>query len=515
MGIAGSDKVSAPSLSRAWFIAGVFALLLVGAGTRFYRLAHWSYYGDEVFSLRDIGDSRVTGEPTMLRKLNPLGYLPIWLSHRLFGESEFASRLPSALFGAVGPALLALISSLILRRRAALLVGLLVLISPWHLFWSQMTRYYTMAFLLGGAGCVLAYAALERNSWKQAITAGFLLLACIGAHTTGGFLVVGLALYGLLLLCVPGQRPPGLTWRNTLALALPFLLVALAATGTAAKLGRVFVNVGQRFGHDPSQQNYGGYSPVMMMIRIMPSLFVFVGAPILLLPLAAIATQWRTQRRQALFWAAMIIGPLCCAFIYCFMHFVERRYLFISMSMWIVAAGAGLDLLMSMGESRGRWRIAGYTVLLLVISFYVLDFASHYKDGGRPNMRAALAEIDRHAAPGDLVVSNCMVKPSLTIYASSKPLDFHRLSVVQLMTWKAEKLSEHASDNRRTWYVLEYRRPGLPPDWLDWLWANTRLVKLIEQPRYGYMEWNLGVFVHEPAPDSDSAPEPPPPANQD
>jgi hypothetical protein len=232
------------------------------------------------------------------------------------------------------------------------------------------------------------------------------------------------------------------------------------------------------------------------------------------LPLVAVVGTWRRRRELSLFFASMFFGTWFFALLFCFTYSVERRYLFTAMSMWMVAGGLGLDLLMSMGQTKGRWRLIGVGALLLVLGYYGPDFALHYRDGARPDIRAALSAVDRMAEPSDLVVSNCIIRSSLKLY-TKKPLDFFRLSVVQLMTWKADKLSSHASDNRRTWYVLEYRRPGLPPDWLDWLWANTRLVKLIEQPRYGYMEWNLGVFVHEPAPDSDSAPEPPLPANQD
>jgi 4-amino-4-deoxy-L-arabinose transferase-like glycosyltransferase len=496
-----SLREKARPLSGRRFLISVFILLLLGTGTRFYRLSRWSYYGDEVFSLRDARDSRVNpGKITFLRGLKPLGYLPIWLSHRVLGENEFASRFPAALFGGIAPAALALLSALIVRRRAALLIGLLVLASPWHLFWSQMARYYTVAFLLAGAGMILAYASIDRNSWGMALASSFLMIAAIGTHTTAGFLLVALAMYVLALLVLPVVKPAGLTWRNVLVFLAPFLLGCVAALAVAARMGEVFFATLSRFGQDPSQTAYGGHSPLMMMIRLMPSLVVFAGVPALLLPLVAIVGLWRDQRNKALFFACMIVGPMVCGFLYCFMHFVERRYLFISMATWIVGAGVGLDILMSLGRERGRWRLVGFGVLLLVLGFYLPGFAFHYKDGGRPNMKEALGTIEQQAAPGDLVVSNCMVSGSLNLYAPSKPLDFYRLPVVQLLTWKAEKLSEHVSDTRRTWYLIEYRRPGLPPAWLDWFWQNCRLVKLIEQPRFGYMEWNLGLFVHEPEP---------------
>ncbi len=67
-----------------------------------------------------------------------VGYLyPVVLSEAIFGENEFATRLPSALFGIAAVVTTYLLAKKIFDKNVALVASFLLAISPWHIIASR------------------------------------------------------------------------------------------------------------------------------------------------------------------------------------------------------------------------------------------------------------------------------------------------------------------------------------------------------------------------------------------
>lgn len=94
--------------------------------------------------------------------------LAVDLSRRLFGETPFGHRLPSALLGAVSPVLFYVLVRRFFRPRQAFLCGLLLATSPLHLTFARNGGYVavTLLLLLGLYYCSLRIA-VDNNvrSW--------------------------------------------------------------------------------------------------------------------------------------------------------------------------------------------------------------------------------------------------------------------------------------------------------------------------------------------------------------
>ena len=116
----------------------IAALLL-----RLFRLGDWSLWIDEGNTLwltEFLSGKRATDSYPVF----------FWLEKamiELFGTSEFALRLLPAVLGAASIPLPYLLFRRVAGERAAFWAALLMCLSPWHIFWSQNARYYTLLLL--------------------------------------------------------------------------------------------------------------------------------------------------------------------------------------------------------------------------------------------------------------------------------------------------------------------------------------------------------------------------------
>jgi|APSaa5957512622_1039677.scaffolds.fasta_scaffold14017_3 mannosyltransferase len=185
-----ADAPTTTDVRRDWawlaIVTGVAAVL------RFYHLGAWSFWADEIFTLRD-----ARGFPGTLT-MNPLTYACVAACIKLFGVSEWSARLAPALAG-VACAPLAYwagrrLFSMWTGRAAALIVAL----SPWHLFWSQNARHYVFTFMFALVALVAFHEAMrETGAWWAAAA----LAATVGvglSHTPAGAFVLGPACYCLM-----------------------------------------------------------------------------------------------------------------------------------------------------------------------------------------------------------------------------------------------------------------------------------------------------------------------------
>ncbi|HEY5157274.1 MAG TPA: flippase activity-associated protein Agl23 [Anaerolineales bacterium] len=154
---------------RRWFPASletlvVILILLAAIVSRFYDLGARSVSHDEVnhvvptFSL-------YSGNGYQYDPMShgPLQYHMMGLSYALFGDNDFTTRIPAALFSVASIALAMLSFRRYLGRTGAILAGLLFLISPIMLFygryarneayivvWGLLTLYATLRYLEHG-----------------------------------------------------------------------------------------------------------------------------------------------------------------------------------------------------------------------------------------------------------------------------------------------------------------------------------------------------------------------------
>lgn len=219
------------------------AALLVGL-LAFARLGAPSLWIDEAFTWID-----ASGEG---RADNWLGYALVWLASALVGDgpTEAALRVAPACAGWLLVAATAWAFEPLAGARRAALAALVVAASPWHVYWAQNARFYTLASLatVVAAGAFVRGLAAGGAAGRGRVLwlAGGLVAVALGAwcHRTA-LLVLGACTAALVLarpelgLAVAGAPDPARRERQRrllvrLVVAAVVFLAVLAPAATRA-----------------------------------------------------------------------------------------------------------------------------------------------------------------------------------------------------------------------------------------------------------------------------------------
>lgn len=134
----------------------LLSMVLIGFALRVYRLAAQSLWYDEAVSwyLTQMSLPQLTVW-TANDIQPPLYYYFLWFWVRLAGTSEYALRFPSVLCATLSLPLLWQLARRLVGRSGTWGALLLALLSPFHVYYAQEARMYTLLTLLGLASTYL------------------------------------------------------------------------------------------------------------------------------------------------------------------------------------------------------------------------------------------------------------------------------------------------------------------------------------------------------------------------
>ena len=196
---------------------------MLGAALRFWNLGHWSFWIDEVFTVRDAQNLSLNNWQSIP---NPIPYLAVKLSILIAGNSEWGSRLIPCIIGIASiSAVFGLGRTLFNWRALDCLAVHLWHAQVWHLFWAQNARYPVFTFLFAGLTAWFFYLSLERDSTLLTIGALVCCFCLILSHTLSVVIVPALAAYTIICLLENSNRK---RWINLLIFFIPFAMPVLA-----------------------------------------------------------------------------------------------------------------------------------------------------------------------------------------------------------------------------------------------------------------------------------------------
>ncbi len=176
-----------------------FALIgfftLIAFFLRVYNLGHLGFTGDEeltALAARGILDHGYPSMPSgmpYLRSL-PFSYLVVF-SVNIFGESEFAERLPSVIFGTLKIPLIYIFCKKLLNREVAIIAAFLLSFAVWDIQVSRLARMYSMFaffYLLSLYAFYRGYLERGRRNIYLWLTPLIFLFTCV-THSLGLFIV--------------------------------------------------------------------------------------------------------------------------------------------------------------------------------------------------------------------------------------------------------------------------------------------------------------------------------------
>jgi 4-amino-4-deoxy-L-arabinose transferase-like glycosyltransferase len=436
-----------PWLAPGWLTPA--GILLLALGLRLWRLGDANLWWDEALAIWAVRKGLVGVTLWTAGDVHPpLYFWSLWGWVRLFGESPFAMRALSALFGVLTVAAVYALGTLLAGRRLGNLAALFTALARFHVWWSQEMRMYVLAGLLG----MLSLWFFLR--WLRAECAGYgasavpptspsrlgpkSLLALYALCSTGAlytiYLMGALLVTQNLVMLVVLAKPGGASRRRLLgcwALAQLGILAALVIW-LAASFGRM--------------QTWSVAAPMGLktLVRLYLTLLT-TGVSVdiarytwpVVLPLAILALgagcllwRWRQQRRAPAVQALDILTlTLSCTLtavlvyvaslprgLFYTPHVEARYFLPFALAFWLLLAWAVLWL-------TERWRLAGWLAGIALTLSFALFLPGHYEDRFRRDVLSTLVRtVISQALPGDALLLDSGSRYPILLY------DYDRLA---------------------------------------------------------------------------------------
>jgi hypothetical protein len=234
-------------------------------------------------------------------------------------------------------------------------------ISPWHIFWCQNARFYTLLSLFWNMSLLSFYVGLEKDDPAHVLASAVLWGLAIMAHETALLLLPIFILYYYLLRALPFDKPSGLRVRYL----LPTLLLLPLGYGFYTAV-RVLV--------------YGGGSPLADLsgrfigsvnrtpYSILNTTVYRVGVPLALLSLVAGVCSLIKRQRLGLLLCLSIAVPLGSIMILARFAYTAERYVFMSLPSRAILAAIALKHLSVQSRRRpGVTALVSLGILLLLL----------------------------------------------------------------------------------------------------------------------------------------------------
>ncbi len=454
-------------------------------GSRWYGLGQWPVEDDEIFTY----SRAMTGAYSWHF---PALYWLTSLSFKLFGPSELSLRLPCFIFGIAALPALYFLAKRIFDRRTALLAGILLAVSPYHLYHSQYGRYYSAIFLLA----ILTYSALYIYFTKNSLAAlccTLVLFAC-GTLFHPTFLLIGVSsfLFSIFINITAVANSRLFDWPvRTRTAARTFTILAIVVGLVCLVYAAIIFNKWSEF----SCQEGGGWG--YSFFWFLAQTCKYFGFAVCGLAFFGLLHLFTRNIFNALFLQFLIATPVLIATAISGIVDVRPDYIIIVYPLCLLLTSW---LLQEMWKQQ-RILLPALGIVVAIIMSIFPEFLSVYSGRASLDPRQAVNYIEKRYQSGDAVVS------------FSSGFSFYGKKYFPSLVWigcsyeprTLQKLKDDFAHTKvRTWFVLQTSRSGGDQAVRTWLDHNARLEKEILEKRYDYTYRGLRIYLK--AGDSDKWP---------
>lgn len=362
------EMVSQPALLAA-------ALTIAGMALRFHRLGEWSLWIEEHHTLRH--STAISSLGSAFATTRPLYYLLTRLL-LFFGEpTEWLLRLPSAVIGGLSIPLIFVLFKRIVNLRVALIATALLAISPWHIYWSQNARFYSLALVFYSLSLSLFYIGVQRQ--KRLWTAAAMGLFALGlaTHPLVVFVVPVIIAYALGLLAFHQQQASRFLWQSVAAMAaVPVAAYLLYEAYSVFLLGQTPVAVRYfRNFFSPETRTFIGYlSPYVMLTSVV----YYVGTPLSVMSVIGAGSLLKQRSKEGMFLALGAYLPFVAMIGLTLVSSTANRYVFMTLPFWIVLGALGIEALVSRASVVRALLAFGMLVFVVPVDPVIEDAVHHF-----------------------------------------------------------------------------------------------------------------------------------------
>jgi hypothetical protein len=462
------SRLSAEKDSAGVFEEFIVMIVVIAIATaiRLWKLGEWSFWADEIFTVQDA--QKFPG----VFNINPIIYMIIRAVTNTLGLSEYSARLGPCIIGILSVPALYWAAKRIFGARVAMVACLFLVVHPWHVFWSQNVRAYSLAFFFSSLSAGFFYAALERDRIELMFTALIMTILAILSYFHTILLLPALAGYVLLTLFLPVDFPRGLNGKNLLVFFGPFILASLLLFSPSIR-GYVYSG----WGHNELSR-----SPVYILFTLVYCL----GIPIAVAAFMGGIHSIIYLDRGGLFLICYAIIPLGALLVLSSFLNVAGYYLFFTTPAYLILAAFCASELVRGAVRRSKILSVVVVLIIVIASANQLYMYFNMENGERPKWREAFQALETRIEFDDLLVISMPriadyyfwrseEKGSATSDASKRTLQLKDV-IARLGTLE----DEWKWKNQNVWFVLDQLSMDVWDQdrrFRDWLYANCRLIR--------------------------------------
>ncbi len=443
-----------------WRLFAVFVFFFI---LRVFRLGSNEFWYDETASVRFAAHPWGNWNA-------PLYWIVMHYWTRVFGVSEAVMRLPSALFSFFSLVLTWKLGKELFDRKTAFIAAIFMGLSPFHLWYAQEARDYSMVLFMGTAASCVFLKALKDD--RPRIWLLFALAAAAGLYTNYIFifLFAGYCLY--LLLRGPRGR---LVYLAGAALAFGFYLPRFIEKYIFVSRGFWVIKPGI-FALPITAGNFMiGYNGFPVMYGV-----VWCVAGLFLARSAVVFAGQKSPRPPAfVFCLCLSVLPLLLIFIFSqwrFPVYLDRSLIIFSPYVYLILARGAVSISRPAGIClTGLLMVTqGISAVNYFKNVMVMPLEYHMGTYIKKPVAGLIGFLRGHAQPGDIVAfTNVSALPSVRFYAGKTigPLYYFFDPRIYNTSWKRPERETryHVSlarietlDFARLWVVSsDWARSGL------------------------------------------------------
>jgi len=444
----------------------LIAVVVIGAGLRVYRLGSESLWLDEAYSIFAAHLPAPDIVPEISRDVHPPLYyylLHFWMMP--FGDSEFAARMLSVVFGVIAIVMVYRIGSVLFDRRTGLCAAVLMAASHFNIEYSQEARMYELLTLLAAISFWFFLKFLKRDS-SVPILVAYILSTSLLTYTQVYSLFVVVAenlFFGLLVFSSRELffKKLGRWCLSQVTIGVLFLPWFLVLRKQIAAHKSFWI-------HPPTMAEL---AYAWRQLAGSHALFLLL-APLAALPIIWVALTARSKARstdiagradqlplsdgeRVVFLVLWLICPVLLPFAAS--HFVTPFFL----AKYTICASVAFVLLAARGLTILPWRSVSIGLFAVFVLLASLDMRRYWTTPRKDRWREAVAFFNVKAQPGDLVV--------FTEYAGRLPFEYysrHRDLPEEGLSVYNDEFNEKTvgqvlkpvvSDHDRVWLVLSHQ----------------------------------------------------------
>jgi len=204
-------------------VKALLAITIVALIIRLQNLGSMSLWLDEIWSVNNALNSPLeillSQDPARSFPFHLVLHVSLW-----FGVNEFMARLPSAIFGVLAIPLIYLLGKELYNRNVGLLSAFMLMFWPYHVWYSQEARMYSLFFLITTASMLIFHKLLSQGNKK--LWNAYLAVTLLGCYTHFYFIfVIGIQI--LYAIYKRAWKLPKWTKQNLLTLAVTMFFTSI------------------------------------------------------------------------------------------------------------------------------------------------------------------------------------------------------------------------------------------------------------------------------------------------